>query len=50
MRYLLVLRLRSLLARTRGDAAHYAELRDRYRDMATSVGFAGQRAWAEALS
>ncbi|MCV7196385.1 adenylate/guanylate cyclase domain-containing protein [Mycobacterium angelicum] len=49
LRDLLVLRLRSLLARTRGDAMHYAELRDRYRDMATSLGFAGHRAWAEAL-
>jgi len=44
-----LLRLRALLARAHGDAATYAHLRDRYRDMATSLGFEGHIAWAEAL-
>ena len=34
-------RLRALLARARGDAATYAHLRDRYRDMARTLGFEG---------
>jgi class 3 adenylate cyclase len=45
-----LLRLRALLARTHGDAAAYAHLRDRYRDMATSLGFEGHIAWAEAMT
>jgi adenylate cyclase len=45
-----LLRLRALLARTRGDAASYREYRDRYRAMATSRGFEGHIAWAEAMS
>ena len=44
-----VLRLRALLARARGDDAAYAELRDRYRDMAKTLGFEGHIAWAEAM-
>src|SRR5271166_3465101 len=44
-----LLRLRALLARTHGDGAAYAHLRDRYRDMATSLGFEGHIAWAEAM-
>jgi hypothetical protein len=44
-----LLRLRALLARARGDTAAYAHLRDRYRDMATSLGFEGHIAWAEAM-
>jgi len=44
-----LLRLRALLARARGDAAAYADLRDRYRDMAKSLGFEGHIAWAEAM-
>jgi adenylate cyclase len=44
-----LLRLRALLARTRGDAASYREYRDRYRAMATSRGFEGHIAWAEAM-
>jgi hypothetical protein len=45
-----LLRLRALLARARGDAAANAHLRDRYRDMAKSLGFEGHIAWAEAMS
>ncbi len=45
-----VVRLRALLARARGDAAGYARLRDSYRDMATSLGYAGHIAWAEAMA
>jgi hypothetical protein len=44
-----LLRLRALLARAGGDAAAYAHLRDRYRDMARSLGFEGHIAWAEAM-
>ena len=45
----MLLRLRALLARAHGDAAAYAHFRDRYRDMATSLGFEGQMEWAEAM-
>jgi hypothetical protein len=44
-----LLRLRALLARAHGDDAAYAQFRDRYRDMATSLGFEGHMAWAEAM-
>ena len=42
-------RARTLLARAQGDAAAYADFRDRYRDMATTLGFEGHIAWAEAM-
>ena len=45
-----LLRLRALLARARGDDAGYADLRDRYRVMAKSLGFEGHTAWAEAMA
>jgi hypothetical protein len=45
-----LLRLRALLARTRGDAAAYAQFRDRYRDMARALGFEGHIAWAEVMA
>jgi hypothetical protein len=45
-----LLRLRALLARARGDAAAYTDLRDRYRDMAETLGFEGHIAWAEAMA
>jgi hypothetical protein len=48
-RDILLLRLRALLARAHGDAAAYAHFRDRYRDMAGSLGFEGHIAWAEAM-
>src|SRR5262249_19709370 len=44
-----LLRLRALLARAYGDVAAYAQFRDRYREMARSLGFEGHIAWAEAM-
>ena len=44
-----LLRLRALLARTRGDEAAYRDFRDRYRDMARTLAFEGHIAWAEAM-
>ncbi len=44
-----LLRLRALLARAQGDAVSYAHFRDRYRDMAASLGFEGHVEWAEAM-
>jgi hypothetical protein len=49
MREIWLLRLRALLARAHGGAAAYAQLRDRYRDMAKTLGFEGHIAWAEAM-
>jgi len=49
IREIWLLRLRALLAQARGDAVAYADLRDRYRDMATTLGFEGHMAWAEAM-
>jgi tetratricopeptide (TPR) repeat protein len=45
-----LLRLRALLAQAHGDAAAYADFRDRYRDMVRTLGFEGHIAWAEAMS
>jgi hypothetical protein len=44
-----LLRLRALVARAHGDAAAYTHFRDRYRDMARTLGFEGHIAWAEAM-
>ena len=44
-----LLRLQALLARAHGDAAAYAHVRDRYRDMARTLNFEGHIAWAEAM-
>ena len=44
-----LLRLRALLARAHGDATAYAHFRDRYRDMARTLGFEGHIAWAETM-
>jgi class 3 adenylate cyclase len=44
-----LLRLRALLARARGDEAAYRDFRDRYRDMARTLGFEGHIAWAEEM-
>ena len=49
IREIWLLRLRALLARARGDAVAYAQFRDRYRDMARSLGFEGHIAWAEEM-
>jgi hypothetical protein len=45
-----LLRLRALLAQAHGDAAAYTQFRDRYRDMAKTLGFEGHIAWAEAMT
>jgi hypothetical protein len=42
-------RLRALLARAHGDAVTYVDFRDRYRDVAKSLGFEGHIAWALAM-
>ena len=44
-----LLRLHALLARAKGDEAAYRDYRDRYRAMATSLGFEGHMKWAEAM-
>jgi class 3 adenylate cyclase len=44
-----LLRLRTLLARAHGDDTAYRDCRDRYRDMAKTLGFEGHIAWAEAM-
>jgi DNA-binding CsgD family transcriptional regulator len=44
-----LLRLRALLARANGDDTAYRDYRDRYRDMARTLGFDGHIAWAEAM-
>jgi class 3 adenylate cyclase len=44
-----LLRLRALLAQAHSDAAAYSHFRDRYRDMARTLGFDGHIAWAEAM-
>jgi hypothetical protein len=49
VRDILLLRLRALLARAHGDDTAYRDYRDRYRDMAKSLGFEGHIAWAEAM-
>jgi hypothetical protein len=41
-----LLRLRALLVRTHGDTVAYAHLRDRYRDMARTLGYEGHIDWA----
>ena len=50
MRDVWLLRMRSLLARAHGDEASYRENRDRYRAMATELGFEGHIAWAETMT
>jgi class 3 adenylate cyclase len=44
-----LLRLRALLASAHGDEAAYRDYRDRYRDMAKTLGYEGHIAWAEAM-
>jgi class 3 adenylate cyclase len=46
---IMLLRLRAFLARAHGDAAAYAHFRDRYRDMAKTLGYEGHIDWAEAM-
>jgi hypothetical protein len=49
IREIWLLRLRALLSRAHRDDAVYAHLRDRYRDMAKTLGFEGHIEWAEAM-
>ena len=49
-RDIMVLRLRTLLAKARGGESGYRELRDHYRALATSLGFEGHMQWAEAMT
>ena len=49
IRDVFLLRLRALLARGRGDETGYRECRDRYRALATSLGFEGHMDLAEAM-
>jgi hypothetical protein len=44
-----LLRLRPLLARAQGHDTGYRDYRDRYRDMASTVGFEGHMKWAQAM-
>jgi hypothetical protein len=44
-----LLRLRALLAQAHSDEAAYPDYRDRYRDMARTLGFEGHIAWAEEM-
>lgn len=44
-----LLRMRALLARAHGDEASYRDNRDRYRTMATSLGYEGRMKWADAM-
>ena len=46
---IMLLRLRALLARARGDEVAYRDLASRYRDMAASHGFEGHTDWATAM-
>ena len=49
IREIWLLRLRALLARAHRDDARYRDFRDRYRDMARTLGFEGHIAWAEEM-
>ena len=49
VREIWLLRLRARLAQARGESASYAHFRDRYREMAKTLGFEGHNAWAEAM-
>jgi len=49
MREITLLRLRTLLARARGDDVAYRDLLSRYRATAQSLGFEEHIAWAEAM-
>jgi len=44
-----LLRMRALLAQALCDETVYRDYRDRYREMATSLGFEGHMKWAEAM-
>ncbi len=44
-----LLRQRALLAQPRDEGVKYLDFRDRYRDMAKTLGFEGHMAWAERM-
>jgi hypothetical protein len=44
-----LVRLQAVLARFQGDGATYIDLRDRYHQMAKSLGFEGHIGWAEMM-
>ncbi len=46
---ILLLRLRSLMASACGDDTGYGAYRDRFRELATSLGFEGDMEWAGAM-
>jgi adenylate cyclase len=50
LREIWLLRLRALLAGARGDEVAYRDLIQRYRAMATSLGFEGHMAMAKAMT
>ena len=45
-----LLRMRALLARAQGDDGTYREFADRYRKMATDLGFEGHMKWAQEMT
>ena len=49
MKEVWLVRLRALVAHTRGDDAAYREFLDRYRELATSLSYEGHMKWAEAM-
>ena len=49
MRDIWLLRLRALLAQAHRDDTAYRDYRDRYRDMAKTLGFEGHIAWVESM-
>jgi adenylate cyclase len=49
LRDIWLLRMHTLSAEARGDEAAYRDYRDRYRAMATSLGFEGHMKWAEEM-
>jgi hypothetical protein len=50
MRDIWLLRMRGLLARAHGDTGAYAQLRDRHREMAKTLGFEGHNDWAATMA
>jgi class 3 adenylate cyclase len=50
IREIWLLRLRALLAQAHGDQTGYRDFRDRYRDMARTLGFEGHTSWADAMT
>jgi hypothetical protein len=49
VRDILLLRLRTMMARAAGDDTAHPDFRDRYRDLARTLEFEGHTAWAEAM-